>query len=113
MSLASLHMIDKVTYWVWTSVQSPTDPFAAGSWSGPVTLPCEYESGGKVQRDQHGDEFMPGSTYWTVQQIPRGAHVVLGESSASEPPANAEKVRKVGGGTSLAFQVSEFTHWTG
>lgn len=112
MSLATRHMTDKVTYWV-KSGGDPNDPYAAPTVSAPVTLPCEYQSGGKVQRDQNGEEFAPGTTYWTVAQIPIGALVVLGESTNASPPTNAEKVRKVGGGTSLPSQPSEFVAWTG
>lgn len=113
MTLATRHMIDRVTYWARESVNDPTDPYSTETWSAPVTVPCEFESGGKLQRDQNGEEFAPASTYYTVTNIPRGAFVVLGTSTATEPPSNAEKVRKVGGGTSLRFQQSEFVAWTG
>ena len=113
MRLATRHMIDRVTYWTFTEGATPTDPFAAGSWSAPTTLQCEYETGGKVQRDQNGEEFTPMSVYWCVAAIPYGAFVVLGASAAAEPPANAEKVRKVGGGTSLRGQMPEFVAYTG
>lgn len=113
MSLTTRHMIDQVTYWVYEEANDPTDPYAEGGWSDPVTLPCEYESGGEMQTDQNGAEFQPMSTYYTAAEIPRGASVVLGESLASEPPANAENVRKVGKGTSLRGQASEFVAWTG
>ncbi len=105
-------MIDKVTYWIWNSGATQTNPHAPGSWSAPVTTSCEYESGGKVQRTNEREEFTPNSTYYTTVTVPLGAMVILGESLEAEPPSNAEKVRKVGGGTSLGFQASEFVWWT-
>ena len=113
MSLTTRHMIDQVTYWVRSDATNPTDPFASGSWAAPVTVICEFESGGKIQRDQDGEEFMPSSTYYTASEIPAGAFVVLGSSVDSSPPATAEKVRKIGKGTSLRGQASEFVSWTG
>jgi hypothetical protein len=38
---------------------------------------------------------------------------VTGEKTELTPPANAEKVRKVGGGTSLKGKSPEFVAWTG
>lgn len=113
MSLTTRHMIDKVTYWVYIEANDPTDPYATGGWSAPTTLPCEYESGGRTQTDQNGAEFQPMSTYYTAKEIPRGAAVVLGASVELTPPANAETVRKVGKGTGLRGQASEFAAWTG
>ena len=113
MSLTTRHMIDKVTYWLYVEGGSPTDPYADGYYTVPVTLPCEFETGGKVQRSKEGEEFTPATTYYTTAEIPFGAFVVTGESVELTPPANAEKVRKVGGGTSLRGQLPEFVAWTG
>jgi hypothetical protein len=113
MSLASRHMIDKATYWLYVAGGSPTDPHVDGYYTVPVTLPCEFETGGKIQRDKNGEEFTPASTYYVTQEIPLGAFVVTGEKTELTPPANAEKVRKVGGGTSLKGKSPEFVAWTG
>ncbi len=114
MGLTTRHMVDSVTYWVYTDANDPNDPYSnGGSWSAPVTVSCEYESGGKVQRGRDGEEFTPSSTYYTTVSVPLGALVVLGSSLLGEPPSNAEEIRKVGGGTSLGFQASEFVWWTG
>lgn len=106
-------MFDKATYWIYNDANDPSNPYASGSWSAPVTVDCEYMTGGKVQRTKEGEEFTPASTYYTTVNIPIGAFVVLGELADLTPPSNAEKIRKVGGGTSLRFQVSEFIWWTG
>lgn len=114
MSLSSRHMIDKVT--VWTPVEgteTPSDPFNDPVTHTRIVLPCEYESGGKTQKDQSGAEFQPETTIYTVTAIAKGASVKIGEHSETSPPNDAETVRKVGGGTSLSFQVSEFVAWTG
>ncbi len=113
MSLTTRHMIDNVTYWIWNAGASPTNPYADGFWSAPVTTKCEYMSGGKVQRTNENEEFTPNTTYYTTVSVPLGSFVILGESLEVEPPSNAEKIRKVGGGTSLGFQSSEFAWWTG
>lgn len=113
MSLTTRHMIDKVTYWLYVEGASPTDPYADGYYTVPDTLDCEYDKGGKIQRDKNGEEFTPATTYYTTAEIPFGAFVVTGESVELTPPSSAEKVRKVGGGTSLRGQISEFVAWTG
>lgn len=113
MSLTTRHMIDQLTYWVYAEANDPTNPYATGSWSAPVTLQCEFESGGRTQTDQNGAEFQPMSTFYTASEIPRGASIMIGRYSSAEPPASAENVRKVGKGTSLRGQASEFVSWTG
>lgn len=113
MSLTTRHMIDSVTYWIYSDATDPTNPYAAGSWSAPDTIPCEFLSGGETQVDRDGAEFQPMTTVYTAAEIPRGANIVIGESLAAAPPGDAETVRKSGKGTSLRHQPPEFVSWTG
>ena len=47
MSLATAHMIDKVTFWT-ASGYDASNPYAAQTWSAPQTIQCEYMAGGSV-----------------------------------------------------------------
>lgn len=114
MSLATRHMIDRVTVWVYDeSGYDPTDPFSdPGIWVRNE-LPCEFESGGETQKDQNGAEFQPQTTVYTAVKIERGSRIKVGSHPELEPPADTETVRKVGAGTGLAHQQPEFVGWTG
>lgn len=112
MSLATRHMTDKVTYWT-KSGYDPDDVYASEAFAAPVTIQCEYMTGGRMQRDVEGVEFQPATSIWSVSQIPFDAFVVFGESTALTPPGNAEKVRKTGTGTALAGQTIEYEAFTG
>lgn len=112
MSLARRHMTDKVTYWT-KSGYNVNDPYATQTWSAPITVQCEYMTGGTMQRDLEGVEFQPSTTIYSVQSIPFDAYVVFGESSLSEPPESAEIVRRTGFGTSLRGQATEYEVFTG
>lgn len=111
MSLARRHMTDKVTYWT-QSGYDPDNPYGAQSWSSPVTVSCEYMTGGNMQRDIEGVEFQPSTTIYSVEQLPYSARVVFGTSTATEPPRNAEIVRKTGFGTELRGEI-EYEAFTG
>lgn len=112
MSLATTHMIDKVTFWT-ASGYDASNPYAAQTWSAPQTIQCEYMTGGRMQRDNEGVEFQPATSIYSVVEIPFRAYLVFGESVALEPPSNAEIVRKTGFGTGLAGQVTEYEAFTG
>ncbi|QDP61695.1 MAG: hypothetical protein Unbinned4466contig1000_7 [Prokaryotic dsDNA virus sp.] len=112
MSLATRHMIDKVTFWT-ESGYDPNDPYANQSYSAPQTISCEYMTGGSMQRDTEGVEFQPSTSIYSVVQIPFNAYVVYGASTDAAPPSNAEKVRKTGFGTGLRGQITEYEAFTG
>lgn len=105
-------MIDKVTYWT-QSGYDPDDVYASSTWSSPATIACEYMTGGDMQRDAEGVQFQPSTTIYSLVSLPYGARVVFGESTATEPPNNAEIVRKTGFGTGLRSQVTEYEAFTG
>lgn len=105
-------MIDKVTFWT-QSGYDPGDPYADKAWSSPTTVQCEFLTGGEMQRGGDGVEFQPSMTIYSVVEIPYQAYVVYGESTAAEPPSNAEIVRKTGFGTGLRGQVTEYEAFTG
>lgn len=85
----------KMTVYGYTS-----DEWGGSSFTLKGVLQCEYESGGTMQRDANGNEFMPASTFYPVAptfEIVRGDRVILGDTSASAtPPNGAEEVMKVG-----------------
>tara|TARA_S200002703_G_scaffold90114_1_gene77741 strand:+ start:1674 stop:2012 length:339 start_codon:yes stop_codon:yes gene_type:complete len=112
MSLATRHMIDKVTFWT-KSGYDANDPYAEPAWSAPTVIQCEYLTGGNMQRDGQGVEFQPSTTVYSVVSIPYDARLVFGESVATEPPSDAEIVRKTGFGTTLRGMVTEYEAYTG
>lgn len=113
MSLSTRHKQTPVTFWVLNQASDPLDPFGGGdTWTRSVTL-CEYETGGGTQKDDNGAEFQPQTSIWPVTLIPRGARVKIGEHTNAEPPADAETVRKIGGGSGLVFQPVEYEAYTG
>lgn len=105
-------MIDKVTFWT-DSGYDEDDIYAPKEWTAPVTVMCEYLTGGSMQRDIEGVEFQPMSSIYSVEPIPFSARIVLGESNSATPPDNAEVIRKTGTGTSLRFQSKEYESFTG
>lgn len=83
----------KVTFWPVT--RDEWDQITFGS---PVTFDCDWSQGGKLTRDDTGQEFVPQSTVW-IDAAPsnaprRGWRMMVGEHTGS-PAATAETVRAV------------------
>jgi hypothetical protein len=102
---------DNVTRWR-VSAYDANNPYAS-TWDSPVTLKCNFMNGGSIQRDQDGADFQPATTYrCKLGDVVNGDRVVLGISVATEPPTNAETVRRVPTGTTLVG-TADMTFYTG
>lgn len=82
----------KVTFWPVTR-----DEWGQIIYGAAVTFDCDWSQGGKMTRDDTGQEFMPQSTVW-LDALPsdapkRGWRMMLGEHAT--PDATAETVRAV------------------
>lgn len=85
-------MTDTVTLWSVTK-----DAYDQPSYGSPVTVACSWKSGGKLTRDDTGQEFVPGATVWidddsVSPQV--GWRLKIGTVTGS-PPSDAEVIRKV------------------
>jgi hypothetical protein len=81
-----------------------TNEFGAPSYGTPYTITGSWIEGGDTQTDQNGTEFVPASTYYfeavrDSSLIPkRESFIKVGNHVAVlAPPADAEKIKKVGG----------------
>ena len=102
---------DTVTRWR-EGVYDPDNPYSSG-WADPVTIKCNYRSGGSIQRDQDGADFMPESTYRCKSaDVQVGDRVILGISTATKPTASAETVKQVVTKTPLRGS-ADMTFFTG
>lgn len=102
---------DSVTRWR-TSAYDANNPYAS-TWGSPITLKCNFMSGGSIQRDPEGSDFQPATTYRCKSgDVIVGDRVVLGESVATEPPNDAETVRSKNAGTTLIGS-PDMTFYTG
>lgn len=100
---------------VWPVV---VDDYGQPAYQSPYTIMGDWQEGGEASTDRNGTEFVPASTYYfeaadgdaTIPQIEwfilRGDHTAL-----SEPPADAEKIKKVGGWGMDAFGAGELPDW--
>lgn len=94
----SWHYKSTMTIWPLT-----VDQYGQPSYGTPYTMPCDFSSGGKIQRDESGTEFVPSSTFWFSLEIgsslmpEREWYVAYGDHSATPNPLNAggERIRKV------------------
>ena len=84
----------KATFW------TPTyDEYnQPGNWSR-ATFDCSYKAGGNLSLDDQQERFKPNTTIFLEADdasVPAvGSRVVIGTSSAAEPPDSAEVVRVV------------------
>lgn len=90
---ASRHMRDDATVWPRIGV----DDFGFPLFGDPYVIKCNFLEGGKLARDEKGDEFMPSSTIITLNSSPsKGDLIMLGDYSSSPTPegSSAQKIRK-------------------
>lgn len=99
--------------------ESGSDLYGAKTYTISGVVACEYDTGGKVQTDSDGVEFMPASTYYPVSTIDfdvkRGDLIAIGDKSATPNPndVKTEKVRKVSDPTDPFGWGKDITVWTG
>lgn len=84
---------DTVTMWPVTR-----DAYDQPTYGAPVTVACSWMDGGRLTRDDTGQEFVPGSTVW----IDVGPAVNVGDrlkigTFTGTPPSDAEVIRKIKG----------------
>jgi hypothetical protein len=91
----------------------------------PYTLQCNFISGGKLQRDSNGDEFVPDATFrlqfdsregFEALGLKRDDVILQGDFEDVETPdstgqSTANKIRKVKTGTMLTglYDVTVYT----
>lgn len=84
----------KATFWTPTS-----DEFGQPSGWTRAVFDCSYKAGGNLSSDDQRERFIPNTTIFLEAEdgaVPSiGSYVIIGESSASEPPDDAEVVRVV------------------
>lgn len=87
---------DKMTLYKTTG----TDKYGRPTVEFVDVLKCEHMSGGKMQRDDQGNQFVPMDTFYPVYKegvtVAVGDYVVLGDTSALDyQTAKAKRVLKV------------------
>lgn len=106
--------INDVTVWKVT-----IDEYSRPVYSAPYIIKCDYFSGGKVERDSTGAEFIPTSTYFFEAAVgsalvPRiDDYIKIGDNRSSPNPVliNAERVRLIGHWPMGAFGDGELPDW--
>ncbi len=85
-------MTDRATFWTLAG-----DSYYGGAWSTPVSIDCNYRTGGNLSRDTEGNEFSPSSTFrfFGDPSIKVGDKITQGESVNATPTDSAETVRRV------------------
>ena len=72
------------------------DQFSQPSYGAPVHFKGTYAAGGEQQRDDAGVEFVPAATYWAAASVGlRRDWVIALGTLTGQPPATAERIRKV------------------
>lgn len=86
-------MTDTVTLWAVTK-----DAYDQPTYAAPVTVACSWMSGGRLTRDDTGQEFVPASTVWIdASTEPKvGWRLKIGTVTGA-PPTDAETIRRVMG----------------
>lgn len=81
------------------------DPYGAPSFSAPRTIDCTWQDTGTTQKDDEGVEFVPASTFYTLEELQRGWYIAKGDQTAELDPSavNAQIIRKV-----TEFDMSQF-----
>lgn len=98
-----------MTYWdtntatVWEVLGR--DPYGNPSFDAPRTIDATWKDTGDTQKDDEGVEFVPASTFFTLEELERGWYIAKGDQTASVDPsdANAQIIRKV-----TEFDMSQF-----
>lgn len=113
-TLANWTYVYEITIWPAASY----DEFGQPVIGTPYLIMGDWMTGGDAVTDQNGTEFSPNSTYYFEAAegsplIPKIEDFILvGDHTAEKaPPANAEKIRKVGGWGMKAFGDDELPDW--
>jgi len=102
---------DTVTRWRETPYNAEA-PYAS-AWGEPIHYPCNFMTGGSVQRDREGGEFQPLTTYRCKEvDIAIGDRVAQGEFYDLTPVEGAETVKKTATGSTLRGS-KDFNVYTG
>jgi hypothetical protein len=90
---AQRQMNDIATVWP----NAGTDDFGFPSYGDPYTISCNIFDGGKLTKDEKGDEFMPMQTIRTLDTAPQkddliiaGDFTIVGTHSGT----GAQRIRK-------------------
>lgn len=96
-------MTDTATVW---DAGEPNQ-YGQVTYSAPYTIACNHTEGGKINRAQDGDEFMPMGTFRTFDERPVvGSVMILGDHTDKSTPQGikAFPVRRV-------ITKTEFLDW--
>ena len=63
----------------------------------PYVIKGTWSSGGEIQREPGGAEFVPSASFWyeAATVFPKVGDMILAGVHSGAPPATAEKIRKV------------------
>jgi hypothetical protein len=108
---ASKVMTAQATVWDITG----TDQYGGATYSSPYLIKCNYIEGGKLNRDDRGEEFMPMATFRSFNATPKkGSVIAIGDHTSSNPTAaNAQTIRKVVTKTPFRNWAQRYTFLTG
>ncbi len=109
-TIRSRFLKDKVTIWK-PNTYDASSPYSDG-YASPITLSCNYIDGGRAVRTAEGDTFTPSKTI-RIKSYPVELDdmIAIGTYTSTEPPADAERVGGLKGGTTLVG-TADFTFYT-
>ena len=65
-------------------------------WNAPVSILCDYQGGLSSKIGDLGRELVVKNTVWTeYDQAEEGDYLLIGESTAAKPPADADEIRQI------------------
>lgn len=85
-------------------VQSGVNEFGQLVYGSPVQKSCAYKKGGKLVRDQNGNEFAPATTFVMRFEPALGSLIAVGSHTGSPSSVLTEKIRVVQKSTELRGQ---------
>lgn len=102
-----------MTYWdtntvtIWET--AGYDEYGQPSFSAPRTVNATWKDTGDTQRDEDGQEFVPQSTFYTLELLQRSWYIAKGDQTTQPDPlaAKAQVIRKV-----TEFDMSQFNQPT-
>lgn len=97
-----------MTYWATNTAtvwEVSKDEYNRPIYLAPRTIAATWKTGGRLQRDDTGQEFVPMSTFWVTESIERDWFIAAGDHVGVTDPLDVkgEKVRKV-----TRFDLSQF-----
>lgn len=112
---AQLVMTDIATVWP----NNGKDEYQQITYGTPFTIPCSFREGGKLTRDDMGDQFVPMSTFraFVSPVLPKkGDIIALGDLTANATPSGlkeAQTIRKVVTKTPFRCWTKRYNYLTG